>query len=202
MRKINDHYSKMAKKDNYPARSVYKLAEIQKKYKILKQKQRVLDLGCHPGSWSLYAAKIVKNNGVVVGVDLQETDIPSQKDDAEINWLCYNVNSEELIPYLKKQWNGFHVVLSDMAPRTTGNQFSDHQHSLRLAYRVLEIACSLLHKNGTLYVKVFQGEDFPAYVKECRKLFQNVKVFKPDSSRKESREVFLIGREFKGPGKK
>ncbi len=202
MRKINDHYSQKAKKENYPARSVYKLEEIQKKYKILKKGQRILDLGCHPGSWSLFASKTAGNKGSVVGVDIQTTDIPTQKDHAEIHWLCYDVYSEELVSCLKKQWNGFHVVLSDMAPRTTGNRFSDHQHSLRLARRVLEITCLLLHKNGTLYVKVFQGEDFPEYVKECKKLFQTVKVFKPDSSRQESREVFLIGRGFNGPQKK
>ncbi len=193
MRKEQDYYFKKAKKDNYPARSVYKLEEAQLKYKFLKKKQRVLDLGCHPGSWSLYASRTVGDNGVVVGVDLQATDIPTQKEHAEINWLCYDVFSEQLIPDLRKHWPGFQVLLSDMAPSTTGSQFTDHLQSIRLVRRVLEIARLMLHENGTMYCKVFDGEDFPEFVQECRPLFKSVKVIKPKSSRKESREVFVLG---------
>jgi len=199
MRKVKDFYFEKAKKDNYPARSVYKLEEVQRKYRILKSGQRILDLGCHPGSWSLYAAKIAGARGTVVGVDLQETDLPSQKGHAEIHWLCYDVNDDQLIVDLRKQWHGFHVVLSDMAPRTTGSQYADHQQSMRLVRRTLEIAARLLHENGTWYCKAFQGEDFPEVVGECKPLFETVKVVKPDSSRKESREVFILGRGFK-PG--
>ena len=101
---------------------------------------------------------------------------------------------------LRKEWHGFHVLLSDMAPRTTGSQYADHQQSMRLVRRVMEIAAGLLHQNGTLYCKAFQGEDFPEVVRECKPLFETVKVVKPDSSRKESREVFILGRGFK-PGK-
>ena len=197
MRKEQDFYFNKAKKDNYPARSVYKLEEAQLKHKFLKKKQRILDLGCHPGSWCLYAAKVAGARGTVVGVDLQATDIPGQKDHAEIHWLCYDVYSDELITLLRKQWPGFHVLLSDMAPSTTGNRFSDHQHSLRLVRRALEIAGQLLHENGSLYCKVFQGEDFPAFIEECKQQFATVKVVKPQSSRKESREVFVLARGFK-----
>ena len=200
MRKVKDHYYEKAKKDKYPARSVYKLDEVQKKYRFLKNGQRVLDLGCHPGSWSMYASEVIGGKGNVVGVDLQHTDLPSQKGHAEIHWLCYDVYADELVPMLRKQWHGFHVLLSDMAPRTTGSQYADHQQSMRLVRRVIEIAASLLHENGTLYCKAFQGEDFPEVVRECKPLFQTVKVVKPDSSRKESREVFILGRGFK-PGK-
>jgi 23S rRNA (uridine2552-2'-O)-methyltransferase len=196
MRKEQDFYFKKAKKENYPARSVYKLEEAQQKYGFLKKKQRVLDLGCHPGSWSLYASGVVGPRGVVVGVDLQETDIPAQKDNAEIFWLCYDVFGDDLIADLRKSWPGFHVLISDMAPRTTGSRFADHQHSLRLVRRVLEIAALVLHERGSLYCKVFQGEDFPEFLKECRPLFESVKVVKPQSSRRESREVFVLGRGF------
>ena len=196
MRKEQDYYFKKAKKENYPARSVYKLEEAQQKHRFLKAGQRVLDLGCHPGSWSLYTAGIVGQTGVVVGVDLQRTDLVSQKPDAEIRWLCYDVFSDELVAYLRQQWPGFHVVLSDMAPRTTGSQYADHQHSLRLVRRVLELSNLFLHANGTLYCKVFQGEDFPELLRECKPMFATVKVVKPKSSRQESREVFLLGRGF------
>jgi 23S rRNA (uridine2552-2'-O)-methyltransferase len=199
MRKEQDYYFKKAKKDNYPARSVYKLEEAQRKYTFLKPGQRVLDLGCHPGSWSLYASTIIGEKGLVVAADLQQTDIVVQKPNAEIHWLCYDVYSEEFVDYLKKHWPGFHVVLSDMAPRTTGSQYADHQHSLRLVRRVLELSASFLHENGTLYCKVFQGEDFPEFLQECKPLFTTVKVLKPKSSRLESREVFVLGRGFRRP---
>ncbi len=197
MRKEQDFYFNKAKKENYPARSVYKLEEAQQKHKLLKKKQRVLDLGCHPGSWSLYASKIVGAQGAVVGVDLQYTDIPSQKDNAEIHWLCYDVYADELITELRKQWPGFHALISDMAPRTTGNQFADHQQSLRLCRRALEIAGLMLHENGSFYCKIFQGGDTPEFIQECKQKFTTVKVVKPQSSRKESREVFVLGKGFR-----
>ncbi len=199
MRDEQDYYFKKAKKDKYPARSVYKLEEAQLKHGFLKAGQRVLDLGCHPGSWSLYTAGIVGEKGLVVAVDLQRTDIAVQKPHAEIHWLCYDVTSEEFVTDVKKQWPGFHVVLSDMAPRTTGSQYADHQQSLRLVRRVLELSALFLHENGTLYCKVFQGEDFPEFVQECKPLFTSVKVVKPKSSRQESREVFILGRGFRRP---
>ena len=199
MRKEKDFYFHKAKKDNYPARSVYKLEEAQKKHRFLKPGQRVLDLGCHPGSWSLYAASIVGPRGVVAGVDLQRAGEAQQKPDAEIHRLCYDVYSDELIGVLHKKWPGFHVLLSDMAPGTTGSQYADHQHSLRLCRRVLELAARLLHDNGVLYCKVFQGEDFPAFVEECKPLFSTVKVLKPQSSRQESREVFVLGLGYRRP---
>ena len=197
MRKIKDHYFKKAKKEHYPARSVYKLDEVQKKYRLLKPGQRVLDLGCHPGSWCLYAAGIVGSGGEVVGVDLQKTELAPQKGHAEIHWLCYDVYDDQLVSDLLEKWPGFHVLLSDMAPRTTGSSYADHQQSMRLVRRALSLAGRLLHENGVFYCKAFEGEDFPALVRECRELFTAVKVVKPDSSRKESREIFILGRGFK-----
>ena len=202
MRKEKDFYFNKAKKENYPARSVYKLDEAQQKYKFLKPGQRVLDLGCSPGSWSLYAAEVVGPKGLIVGADLRQSPELVQKADAEIHCLCYDVYSEEFVSYLRGNWPGFHVVLSDMAPSTTGSQYADHQHSLRLCRRVLELANMFLHKNGSLYCKAFQGEDFPEFLQECKPLFATVKVVKPLSSRKESREVFVLGRGFSPAGEK
>jgi 23S rRNA (uridine2552-2'-O)-methyltransferase len=197
MREEQDYYFKKAKKENYPARSVYKLEEAQAKHGFLKRGQRVLDLGCHPGSWSLYAASILAETGLVVAADLQLTTLALQKGHAEIQWLCYDVTSLEFVVYLRQHWPGFHVILSDMAPRTTGSPDADHQQSLGLARRVLELASLFLHENGSLYCKVFQGEDFPAFFQECKPLFNTVKVVKPKSSRNESREVFVLGRGFR-----
>jgi len=199
MRKEQDYYFKKAKKDNYPARSVYKLQEAQEKYRFIRSGKRVLDLGCHPGSWSLYAASVLGAKGVVVGVDLQKTTLAAQKGDAEIHLLCYDVYADGLAATIQKKWPGFHVLLSDMAPRTTGSRYADHQHSLRLCRRVLELSRSLLHPGGSMYIKVFQGEDFPEFLKECKPLFAGVKVVKPESSRRESREVFVLGRRYRPP---
>ncbi len=202
MRKVQDYYFAKAKKDKYPARSVYKLEEAQEKYRFIRKGKRVLDLGCHPGSWSLYASSVLGPKGIVVGVDLQETELAGQKGGAEINLLCYDVYSDELVRAIQRRWPGFHVVLSDMAPRTTGSRYADHQQSLRLARRVLELTRTLLHPGGSLYVKVFQGEDFPEFTSECKPLFEHVKVVKPASSRRESREVFVLGRGYRPSSKK
>ena len=196
MRKVQDHYFKQAKKENYPARSVYKLEEAQKKYQFMKSGDTVLDLGCQPGSWSIYAARITGPKGLVVGVDLQEGKKVSIARAADIIWLRDDIMSEDIIGKLQEIRKGFGVLLSDIAPRTTGNKWVDQQHSLSLARRVVELAAELLVKDGSLYVKVFEGEDFKPFVDSVRKSFKTVKIIKPKSSRRESREVFILGMGF------
>ena len=193
MRKVQDHYFKKAKKENYPARSVYKLEEIQKKYRFIKSGDTVLDFGCYPGSWSIYAARVVGPKGLVVGVDLQEVKKISIAKAAEIILFCDDIMSDDIVEKLQETKNNFRIVLSDIAPRTSGNKWVDQQQSLNLARRVLELAASLLGKDGNFYVKVFEGEDFKEFVDSVRKSFKTVKIVKPKSSRSESREVFVLG---------
>ncbi|KPK31880.1 MAG: 50S rRNA methyltransferase [Nitrospira bacterium SG8_35_1] len=197
MRKVQDYYFKKAKKDNYPARSVYKLEEAQKKYQFLKTGDTVLDLGCQPGSWSILAAKIVGPKGLVVGVDLQEGKKISLAKAAEIVWFCDDIMSYDSVAKIQKIRKNFRIILSDIAPRTSGNKWVDQQQSLNLARRVLELTEQLLESNGNLYVKVFEGEDFKEFVDTVRKHFKTVKVVKPKSSRSESREVFVLGMGYK-----
>ena len=197
MRKVQDYYFKKAKKDNYPARSVYKLEEAQKKYQFLKTGDTVLDLGCQPGSWSILAAKIVGPKGLVVGVDLQEGKKISRANAAEIVWFCDDIMSDHSVAKIQKIRKNFRIILSDIAPRTSGNKWVDQQQSLNLARRVLELTEQLLESNGNLYVKVFEGEDFMEFVDSVRKHFKTVKVVKPKSSRSESREVFVLGMGYK-----
>ena len=196
MRKVQDHYFKQAKKENYPARSVYKLEEAQKKYQFMKSGDTVLDLGCQPGSWSIYAARITGPEGLIVGVDLQEGKKVNIAGAADIIWLCDDIMSEGIISKLQEIRKSFRILLSDIAPRTTGNKWVDQQHSLSLARRVVELAAELLVKDGSLYVKVFEGEDFKPFVDSVRKSFKTVKIVKPKSSRRESREVFILGMGF------
>ncbi len=197
MRKINDYYSKKAKKDKYPARSVYKLEEVQQKYKFLRRGDSVLDLGCYPGSWSLYASEVVGPKGIVVGVDLQQADQAVRPGGAPIHWLCQDIFEPEMVRMVRKFRPAFKVIVSDLAPATTGNKWTDAQKSLNLVRKTLALAEELLLHKGHYICKVFQGEDFPDFVADLKKRFVMVKVLKPKSSRIESREVFVLGMEFK-----
>ncbi len=197
MRKVNDFYSKKAKKEKYPARSIYKLEEAQEKYKFIRRGDSVLDLGCYPGSWSLYASEIVGPKGVVVGVDLQQADCSPRGEGGTIHWLCQDIMEPELIPLVRKIRPAFRVLVSDLAPKTSGNRWVDAQNSLDLVHATLILAEQLLLNKGHYICKVFQGEDFPAFVREVKKRFEMVKVIKPKSSRVESREVFVLGMKYK-----
>ncbi len=187
MKKVQDHYFKKAKKHGFPARSVYKLEEAQKKYGFLRPGQTVLDLGAYPGSWSKYAAGVAGPKGMVVAVDIQKPGVMAdnicllQRDvyDLKLSKL------REISPY-------FDVVLSDMAPKTTGHKDVDHFRSVALAERALVLAGELLKPGGTFFCKVFQGEDFPSFRDKCRESFRSVRVVKPKSSRPESVELFLL----------
>jgi 23S rRNA (uridine2552-2'-O)-methyltransferase len=199
VRKVRDYYFKKAKKDKYPARSIYKLEEVQNKYHFLRPGDSVLDLGCHPGSWSLYASEVVGKKGIVVGVDLQETKGTPRPEGAEIHWLCEDIMEPGLIIRVRKFRPAFKVLISDLAPKTTGNRWADHQQSLQLVRRTLELAEILLHNHGHYICKIFQGEDFPEFVQEVKDRFEAVKVIKPKSSRTESREVFILGMGYRKP---
>lgn len=196
MRKVSDYYSKKAKKDKYPARSVYKLEEVQQKYGVLHKGDSVLDLGCYPGSWSLFASEVVGPRGIVVGVDLQQADKQPRTGGSEIHWICEDITTQDMIKKVRRIRPAFKTIISDIAPKTTGNRWADHQQSLRLVRITLDLTNILLHPKGNYLVKVFQGEDFPQFVDEVKKKFSKVKVVKPKSSRTESREVFVLGMEF------
>jgi len=197
VRKVNDFYSKKAKKEKFPARSVYKLEEAQKKYKFIHRGDSVLDFGCYPGSWSLYASGIVGPKGIVVGVDLQQADCSSRGVGGPIHWLCQDIMEPELVTLVRKIRPAFRVLISDLAPATSGNRWVDAQRSLDLVNTTLSLAEILLLNGGHYMCKVFQGEDFPGFVKKVKERFGMVKVIKPKSSRVESREVFVLGMRYK-----
>ncbi|MEN8198987.1 MAG: RlmE family RNA methyltransferase [Thermodesulfobacteriota bacterium] len=198
MRKVKDYYYKKAKKDKYPARSVYKLEEALNKYKFIRRGDSVLDLGCSPGSWSLYASEVVGEKGLVVGADLTHVNKSPRAGGAEIIWLKQDIMEPEFLLQLRKIRPTFKVLISDIAPRTTGNRWADHQHSMRLVRQTLVIATEILQTRGNYYCKAFQGEEFPGFVQEMKEHFEMVKTIKPKSSRVESREVFVLGMNFRG----
>lgn len=198
MRTVKDYYYKKAKKEKYPARSVYKLEEALNKYKFIRRGDAVLDLGCSPGSWSLYASEVVGEKGLVVGADLQEVNKSPRTGGSEIIWLRQDIMAAEFLVRVREIRPAFKVLISDLAPRTTGNRWADHQQSMRLIYQTLAIALELLHPKGNYYCKAFQGEDFPEFVQKVKGQFETVKIIKPKSSRVESREVFVLGMGFNG----
>ncbi|HDQ14398.1 MAG TPA: RlmE family RNA methyltransferase [Sediminispirochaeta sp.] len=188
-RRKPDHYTQKAKKAGYPARSVYKLEEIQTKYRLLRPKQRVLDIGAAPGSWSMYAAEQVSPQGSVVAVDLQDCRIPDSY--RQITILKGDAFSPELTEAIKAR-GPYNVVLSDAAPATTGNRTIDSTASAALAEQCLLLAPSILRPPGALVIKIFQGGEEQELIRRLRQIFKSVKPFKPKSSRKNSFEIFLI----------
>ncbi len=196
MKEYRDYYFRKAKEQSYPARSVYKLKEIDNKFKIFRRGMKVLDLGAAPGSWSLGAAEKVGKEGFVLGCDIQttETIFPSN-----IIFMQEDVfeRSPEFEEKLQKL-GPFDVVISDMAPRTTGTKFTDQTRSLELCIEALAVASLYLKEGGAFVVKIFMGPDVQDLLLPMRKQFAKVKSFKPNSSRQESKETFFVGTGFKG----
>jgi len=186
-----DHYSRRAKKERFPARSVYKLEETQQKYGLIKKGHRVLDLGCFPGSWLLYAAKLTGDKGRLVGIDLKPVTIKVPSHIKIITADVFTLDIESL-------GNDFNVVLSDMAPATTGHKAVDAARSLSLCETALSIAHRILLPGGSFVCKIFQGADFKQFSDVVRANFKEQKIFKPHSSRKASKEIYIIGLGFKG----
>jgi 23S rRNA (uridine2552-2'-O)-methyltransferase len=181
-----DHYSQQAKRERYLARSVYKLEEIQKKHRPIKKGDKVLDLGCAPGSWLLYAAKLTGPSGRVIGVDLKPVSIQVSSQIKIITADVFALDSAIL-------GKDFNVVLSDMAPATTGHKAVDAARSYSLCDAALKVTQNILLPGGSFVCKIFQGADFNLFLDEVRAGFKRLKIFKPQSSRKASKEIYVIG---------
>jgi 23S rRNA (uridine2552-2'-O)-methyltransferase len=183
-----DYYARKAKQEGLLARSAYKLEELDRKWRLIRPTDAVLDLGSSPGSWLQYALKRAPQ-GVVVGVDRHS---PAPEVAGRVQVLVADVF--ELDPAaLRRYAPSYDVVLSDLAPATSGDAFVDSQRSLRLAERATEIALALLRPGGRFVVKLFQGEDLPGFRASLAERFEEVRLFKPQSSRTESNEIYLVG---------
>jgi 23S rRNA (uridine2552-2'-O)-methyltransferase len=184
-----DHYSRKAKKEKFPARSVYKLQEIQRRYNLIKKEDKVLDLGCFPGSWLLLAANLTGTKGRVVGIDLQPvtTKLPAHVRVYTADILTLNND------IFRSEGQDFNVVISDMAPATSGNKHVDNARSFNLCLAALATVQDVLIFGGSFVCKIFQGEDFKAFSDSVKGSFNKTSIFKPQSSRKASREIYIIG---------
>jgi 23S rRNA (uridine2552-2'-O)-methyltransferase len=191
--KWEDHYARKAKKDKYPARSVFKLQEIQQKYQLLKKGGRILDLGCSPGSWLIYASQLVGDTGQVVGIDIKPVTVTVPANAAVFEQDIFS-GPDLLAVFEGKR---FHVVMSDMAPSTTGNKHVDSARSYNLSEAALLIAGDTLVTGGAFICKIFQGEDFDRFMALVKSNFRTYKIYKPKSTRKASKEIYIIGMEKK-----
>lgn len=181
-----DYYNQKARSEGMPARSVYKLEEIDAHYHLLASGMTVVDLGAAPGSWSLYIANRIGPKGHLFSYDIQplRSAMPPT-----VHFEIKDVLASPLDTFPQN----VDLVLSDMAPATTGDRFSDAAHSHELSMRVLEVAQSILKIGHNCAFKVFEGEDTPELIKTARAHFTSVKLLRPKATRSCSREIFVIG---------
>ena len=186
-----DFYFKQAKERHFAARSVFKLEEIDTRFKIFRPGQNVVDLGCAPGSWSQYASQKIGQKGFCIGIDLARVSLVIPN----CVFVQGDAFKEETISDLlrEKQIEQLDVVLSDMAPKTTGIRIQDQRRSFDLCKLALGVARRSLRPGGTFIVKFFQSEFFDEYMKEVKGAFDKVELLRPKSTRKASYEIYIIG---------
>lgn len=186
-----DFYFKKAKEQNFAARSIFKLEELDKKFRIIRSGDKILDLGCAPGSWSQYCSAKVGPKGIVLAIDLQRVALTLPN----VDFVQGDAFSEPTVAALaaKHGIEFFDVVISDMAPKTTGIRITDQQRSYDLCVRALDVARARLKTGGNLVVKFFQSDEFDDYVALLKKHFDRVEMLRPKSTRKNSFEIFIVG---------
>jgi 23S rRNA (uridine2552-2'-O)-methyltransferase len=203
MRELHDHYFRLAKSEGYRSRAAYKLKEIDDRRHVLKRGDRVLDCGAAPGSWMQVAAERVGERGRVVGVDLLAVEPVHDKSNvAFVHGDLANIDDAMLLAAagleISDRRARFDVIISDMAPNTSGDRTSDHHRSIRLCELVLDRAVMLLKPGGNLVMKFFEGELSAELLSRTKKLFEHAKAFKPKASRSESFEMYVIALGYRG----
>jgi 23S rRNA (uridine2552-2'-O)-methyltransferase len=182
-----DIYVRQSKVDGYRARSAYKLIEIDEKFKIFKGGLSVIDIGAAPGSWSQYASKVVKN-GKIISIDLKEMEPISNNNQIKGDFT-ENETQQEIKNILTSKAD---VVMSDMAVNTTGIKNIDSIQTGELCKEAMIFSKDILSNQGCFISKIFMGGSFNEIVELGKKLFKDIRVFKPKSSRKDSKESFII----------
>lgn len=181
-----DHFFHKAKKDGFVARSAYKLQDLQKRFRVLAPNDRVLDLGCSPGSWSQVALKIIGAKGVLVGIDLKPVTIQKPPNATFIEGDILATDPQVF-------GEAFDCIISDMAPNTTGIRLTDQARSEELCRMCLSLANTHLKNGGNLVMKLFEGPDDKQLVTDTKSMFHRVERFKPEGVRKGSFETYIVG---------
>ena len=203
---FDDEYVKRSQKEGYRSRAIYKLQEIQNKDNLIRPNMQVVDLGAAPGGWSQYAVELVGSNGRVVASDILPIDplpfvefvIGDFTEESVLNEILGVLNKDaDNSPNSSTNYRA-DVVISDMAPNMTGVEATDQPRSIYLCELSLDMACQILKPGGSFVAKVFQGDGSEAFLKDVRSHFGKVKVRKPKASRPRSREVYVVGQNFKG----
>jgi 23S rRNA (uridine2552-2'-O)-methyltransferase len=183
-----DAFTKAARAQGYPARSVFKLEEIDRRVRLLRPGQRVLDLGAAPGSWSLYTAKKIGLSGKLLAVDLAELTVALGPSGKAIQGDALSLSNEDLGLFAP-----YDVVLSDMAPATSGSKVSDQARSFDLFMGAVAVARAHLRPGGSFVGKLFMSEDFGRAREALRAMFREERTMRPEGVRSGSGEVFLVG---------
>ncbi len=184
----NDYYALAAKKKGLRARSYFKLEQIDQKFRIFQRNQKILDLGAFPGSWIQYVLEKTKKNTLIVGVDLQKIKSFKEKQVILLQKDIFNLNKKNF------SFGLFNTIISDLAPKTTGNKDVDSSLSFQLVEKSFLIAKEFLVSNGFFIVKYLEGEDKKKILKMLNSFFSFVKAYRPKATRRKSREIFLIGK--------
>ena len=188
----HDHYHRMARRQGYRSRAAFKLKQIDRRFGILEGARYVLDLGAAPGGWLQVVSESVGDEGLVVGVDLDDIEPFGAEN---VRTIVGDVTKGETLERIKKVYSGhWDIVLSDLSPNVSGIWEVDHPRQIHLARSALRIAADILGPKGWFVVKVFQGFEYEDFLSEARKKFMFVKVFKPRASRRGSAEVYIIAR--------
>jgi len=191
-RQLNDPFAKKAREAGYRCRAAFKILEIDEKYKIFKKGKTVIDLGAAPGGWSQVIAPKV-GEGNITAIDLLEIE-PIKG----VNFKQGDFTDPEVLKWLEETAGKVDIVMSDMAPNTIGVAAADHLRIMALLEEVFLFATETLKPNGTMIAKVFRGGAETELLNKMKLVFKTVKHFKPDSSRQESVETFIVAQGFKG----
>lgn len=194
LRKKPDYYSRLAHKKAYPARSIFKLEEIDKRMGLFARKDRVLDLGSSPGSWLKYILERIGNKGRAVGIDIVTLGIELPSNAGFLLADVMTIDPEEI----KKSAgvDTFDVIASDLAPKTTGIKHVDQENSWILLERAVQLSKRLLRRGGHFTGKLFFSPRHKEATQLLNELFGNVRTIQPKATRKESREIFIVGKNF------
>ena len=194
-RHLSDPFVKQAQKDGYRSRSAYKLVELNDKDKLIRPGMRVLDLGSAPGGWSQVAGKLVGRTGRVLATDILPMDGLQN-----VDFIQGDFTEDAIVQQLLDWLDGgkFDLIISDIAPNISGIDSADQARSMYFLELALDTVRKTLKPGAGFVAKMFQGSGSDQYLKELRKHFDKVAIRKPAASRKESREVYVVARGFKG----